>query len=409
MTGWIIEPREPLIVRDGRPFTQQPGVMAATLPFPFPSTTAGAARSRAGSTDGVFAVARNDLPKLKQIKVRGPLLAEFDTDDKKWELLAPAPGDALLLEDQSALRCRRLVPLQKPEGAQMKPFHGSGNDLVPVGLARYDPAKPAKGQPAFWRWQVLQNWLLKPDQEMDNHLFTRKDLGAQALEQEERIHVALVRGMMVAREGALFETRGLEFTQKPHESASLEDARRLALWLDVDDCEDYRIAAGLDCLGGERRMVSWRRENELSLQHFDVLRAELSAQIVEKKACRLILLTPAFFQHGYCPGAELLAYQNIKPELKAILVQRPQVVSGWSVEAGKSGPKPTRRLAPAGSVFFLKFAVQSREEDIKSWVEHFWLNCIGDDEQLRRDGFGLAILGTWDGEPKEMSLEEEQA
>ena len=97
MTTWIIEPRDPLIVRDGRPFNFQPGVLAHTLPFPFPSTTAGAARNRAGkNTEGVFNVPKTDLNTLRAIKVRGPLLAELGTEGEVHPLV-PAPGDALLL------------------------------------------------------------------------------------------------------------------------------------------------------------------------------------------------------------------------------------------------------------------------------------------------------------------------
>jgi len=38
----LIEPRDPLIVRDGRPFTNSPGARAKSLPFPLPQTLAGA-------------------------------------------------------------------------------------------------------------------------------------------------------------------------------------------------------------------------------------------------------------------------------------------------------------------------------------------------------------------------------
>ena len=48
MTIWIIEPHDPLIVRDGRPFGPNPGVQATSLTFPFPSTTTGGVRTRAG-------------------------------------------------------------------------------------------------------------------------------------------------------------------------------------------------------------------------------------------------------------------------------------------------------------------------------------------------------------------------
>ena len=52
---WIIEPHDPLIVRDGRPFGPNPSAQAISLSFPFPSTTTGGVRSRAGlKGDGTF-------------------------------------------------------------------------------------------------------------------------------------------------------------------------------------------------------------------------------------------------------------------------------------------------------------------------------------------------------------------
>jgi CRISPR-associated protein Cmr3 len=48
MTVWIMEPHDPLLVRDGRPFGSNPGARARSLLFPFPSTIAGGMRTRAG-------------------------------------------------------------------------------------------------------------------------------------------------------------------------------------------------------------------------------------------------------------------------------------------------------------------------------------------------------------------------
>ncbi|HZQ09120.1 MAG TPA: type III-B CRISPR module-associated Cmr3 family protein, partial [Anaerolineae bacterium] len=55
MSVWLIEPRDPLIFRDGRPFNPTPGARAISLPFPYPSTLAGAVRTRVGQNEnGVF-------------------------------------------------------------------------------------------------------------------------------------------------------------------------------------------------------------------------------------------------------------------------------------------------------------------------------------------------------------------
>jgi CRISPR-associated protein Cmr3 len=428
MMAWIIEPHEPLIVRDGRPFDLQPGVIAATLPFPFPSTTAGAARSRAGSEDGIF-TARDEksLSVLKSIQVRGPLLAEFDENQERWKLLVPTPGDALLLEneepkltglavddalrsaDEKPLRCKQLVPLLRFDGSAMKPIKGAEElELMPVGPVFYKAEKPAKNLPAFWYWERFEQWLLTPEQIQETvPQEPLSKLGMRALRQDQRIHVSLELGMMVAREGALFETRGLEFTRTgSSKKPELSEARRLALWLDVGEDGDkkYKVQSGLDSLGGERRLVNWQ-QSEL----YPVCPSTLREQIAKCHACRLILLTPAYFKHGYLPDVKLWEYAGVEPRLQAALVQRPQVVSGWDMAKGKGGePKPTRRLAPAGSVFFFKFPDTLTAEALGTWVEHTWMNCVSDEEQDRLDGFGLAVLGTWSGKPEEMRLEEDQ-
>ena len=76
MSIWIIEPRDPLIVRDGRPFGPNPGARAKSLPFPFPSTTTGGIRTKAGLENGVFD--KNKIAEVRNIAVRGPVLVELD-------------------------------------------------------------------------------------------------------------------------------------------------------------------------------------------------------------------------------------------------------------------------------------------------------------------------------------------
>lgn len=65
-------------------------------------------------------------------------------------------------------------------------------------------------------------------------------------------------------------------------------------------------------------------------------------------------------------------------------------------------PKPARRLAPAGTVFFLELS--GSDEAISKWVQTTWMSCVSDEEQDRLDGFGLAVIGTWDGKPRPMEV-----
>jgi len=86
---------------------------------------------------------------------------------------------------------------------------------------------------------------------------------------------------------------------------------------------------------------------------------------------------------------------NIK--IIAAALSRYQTISGWDYEKGT--PKPTRRLVPAGSVYFLNLEGVA---DIEAFVNAVWLQAISDDDQSRLDGFGLALLGAWDGVMRNM-------
>lgn len=407
MTIWIIEPHDPLIVRDGRPFSAIPGVQAMSLPFPFPSTTTGGVRTRAGLKYGIFDTALTQ--EVKKIKVRGPLLVELpphdDASEIKW--LVSAPADALIFEpDQEKKKSvlQQLVPLTSFTGA-VTDF--DERQLLMVGLSKPDPRKPSKEVPHYWYWKNFEQWLLNPEklQKQDD---LPASLGHKGLLRDYRTHVSMESDQRIAKEGALFGTSGLEFTIPGHKEKKLQEAHRLALAVAVDETNAEKISdiqKGIAGLGGERRMVSWRKGGS----DLPTCPNTLRDAIADSQACRLILLTPAYFQQGYYPKWLLESYDNVTPALTAIAIQRPQVASGWDLE--KKGPKPTRRLAPAGTVIFLK--LKGSKDAIKNWVNNMWMQCVSDDDtqqgnrsaQYRDDGFGLAVLGTWDGLPKEMKKE----
>jgi len=379
MTIWIIEPRDPLIVRDGRPFGPAPGARAASLPFPFPSTTTGGVRTLDGlDADGRFQI--SEIPRIKQIRVCGPLLVELDIatgDIVQW--LLPPPGDALLLDadlpDPNSAILKRLVPLQLPPQASTN--LPSGFSLV--GMPKQDRRKPYGRAPRYWNWRhQFEQWLLNPqDREV-----ALTDVGHSGPVSEERMHVRIQRETQTAaEEGALFQTRGLEFTRT-------ENRTRLALAVSTDA---PNLKAGIAPLGGERRLVSWRRSSESLPSCSSALRDS----IVNHGHCRLVLLTPACFLSGLRPSWLINQREGVTPSLLAVANSRPQVVSGWDFERAPQGPKPTRRLAPAGTTLFLK--LDGDEASIEKWISTTWMHCVSDEEQDRRDGFGLAVLGAWDG------------
>lgn len=373
MSLWTIEPRDPLIVRDGRPNNGRSE--SATLSFPFPSTIAGLVRTRLGSDErGVFAT--QDLPSLLRAAIRGPLLMRLDNGG----LYASAPRDAAVFG--SVLR--RLVPIEPPPGTL---FDGDFTG-APVGLAPGHSGasgKPAQS-PAWWPWDLFARWLADPVA-LDGG--DAKALLGEALAElpdEVRSHVKLT-DTWTAADGMLFATRGLRFLTPAREPLGL------AVDVDSSTTEGRTLRAGIGPSGGERRLARWAPATSASLPSLpERVRAALVAKTPSARV-RVALLTPAIFEEGWKPGTapgQLLGARNgITPKLVAACVPRPETVSGW--DFAKRAPKKTRRLVSAGSVYWLDL-VGSPDDRVR-WAGEVMMTNVSDVEQDRRDGFGLAAVG----------------
>lgn len=397
---WIIEPRDSFIARDGRPFGV--GVSATTLPFPFPSTTTGGVRTRAGLANGGFVGTAEQKEKLvkqvKEITVSGALLVELNEQGEIENWLMHSPADALLSQnndDKGKVEIKKLVPLEANEcKTNLEQAPHMEDDLAPVGLAKFDPNKPFDKAPRFWRWDYFKEWLM--DSREIPAVIDPKTLGHNGAITETRTHVAIDPTTWTSPKGQLFQTRGLEFTHS--NELKIGFAERLALAVNVKDHQlTQQMQEGLAPLGGERRIVGWRASKK---QLPNDCLGSIQGKVVKDKACRVVLLTPACFTQGSRPTWLLSEQHNVKVELKAIANARAQVISGWDLDLRR--PKPTRRLAPAGSVYFLKLV--GEVASIKTWIEKIWMQPVSDENQDRRDGFGLAAVGVWDGKFQEMKF-----
>lgn len=393
MNPYLIEPRDPLIARDGRPFGPDPGARAATLAFPAPTTLVGGLRTRAGTGPGGSFDA--DASAVLEHELRGPLLARLDAG--RVECLAPAPLDALLLEPLDAApgraRRTRLLPL-RPRDHETTDLPAG---LAPVGPQEHRPQKPHKNAPAFWHWPAFERWLLDPADD-DIEL---AELGTTGPTRETRTHVRLDPTTGTAADGALFATSGLEFTTVPPPNSPNDDRttlgrepRPLGLLLETTAAlAPHQL--GLAPLGGERRLARWSP----SPTRLPAMPPGLLERLLAARACRIVLLTPAHFTAGWKPAWLLQERHGVRPTLRAAAVGRPQTISGWDLAAAR--PKPARRLAPAGSTYFL--TLDGTDDAIRAWLDRTWLHNVSDDatrqsthpDQDRRDGLGLAAAGAW--------------
>ena len=386
MNTWLILPRDPLIFRNGKPFTAAPGSRSETLVFPFPSTIAGAVRTMAGKDPKSGQFDKEQIKSLMKKTILGPILVELDRDGQIIDYFFPAPADALLFKTG--------VP-EKAECFDLKPLMVSDAQVDQEGLKICGPArlikkKPHNKAPSYWRWDAFLDWLMKPQ----NKPVTLTEIGIRRLPQEARTHAGIDADNQTAEDGALFQTSALEFTlldRNEDDPYDLRAARRFGM-LALTDAE---FPDGVDHLGGERRIVRWEVGKEIF--SFQSCPCDLKSQILDDGYCRLILITPAFFEAGFLPAK----LNRFGVTIEAVVNKRYQGVSGWDYE--KKKPKPTRRLTPAGSVYFIK--LPEEEEKRAKFIDSVWLKTVSDDEQLCRDGFGLAVLGIWDGNDRKLELE----
>ena len=399
MSNWIIEPLDPLIVRDGRPFYATPGARAKSLSFPFPSTTTGGVRTRAGQdANGRFDEA--NIPAVLDIRVRGPLLAEQDGNSLR--LLVPAPLDAVVFDASTAdktVQRRYLAPVEHGDAVVDMP---TGVTHL-VGMPNARDEKPSKQAPRFWYWDEAYDWLLNAQDDAAPLEFTQ--LGHNGPTHDRRVHVGIDSVTQTGKDGALFATSGLTFWHNvpdADDNLLLSGAKKLALVTAVDNPGSLSIEPGLASLGGERRVVRWRQAPDALLPA--EIPPELADRIVAAGACRVVLLTPACFTQGWRPDWLRQSRHNVTPTLLAAAVGQPAVVSGW--DYAKHGPKPTRRLAPAGSVYFLVLN-GAAETDIRTWLDEIWFRCISDELDDRQAGFGLAVVGTWSGTAVPITFDQE--
>ncbi len=370
MTHWFqIDPRDPLMIRDGRPFsTDTDG--ARSVDFPPPSVLAGALRTCVGSLGGWDWSKATTRARALQIGVCGPLLALSERDGRPLRLLLPAPADCVTFAsaaDAASGGFRRFR--LRPNSFAPSTLSSLPGELLPVQpITALPKAKPAQG-PAYWSEVQYRSWLTAPNPAGEDGMAERD--GRPHLLHERRTHVGIDASAGTAKEGMLFQTDGLRFARRPDRGGSVE---RMVLLAGVVGADAPK--PGLIPLGGERRLSSIE---PVAFRLADALPAP--SEVGE--LARVVLLTPALFAEGSVPrsigGAPVVA----------AAVSRPLTVSGWDMAA--RGPKPTRRMAPSGSVYWVRLNPLDRRQ----WMERVHLQGVCTEAQDNRDGFGLAAVGGW--------------
>jgi CRISPR-associated protein Cmr3 len=390
---------DPIIARDGRPFGVGQGNRMRGMGWPLPSVVAGSFRT-ALVKDNPSLNFSGDMPRrLMTIAVAGA----FPTvvRDKKPELYLPAPADCLWDGRTRKVHRVRPIPLEQGEGVDF-PLNG----LDPVRLTCDQAQEDFKAEPipAWWPLSKYEEWLTTTQNEFAPEWFDTTFLCAPKV--EIRDHVCLDAQRGAAAQGLIFATAGLNVTHLPKFGVRVDDEtlpfdeRFAEITLSAQVTTDEKAFEHVEKLntwhplGGERRLVHWRRTDPADFWNCS---GHVGAAIGGAERIRMVLATPAIFDHGWRPNwlaADTLRGKPIVdgPELKlvGVSVGRWRAVSGWSL-APPRGPKAIRRMVPAGSVYFF----EKVNGDKTALATRGWLKPVSDARQDRNDGFGLAFWGAW--------------
>lgn len=390
MFNYKISPQQPLLFRDGKPFGRDTNI-ADTLPFPLPSTLAGAMRTAWADQAGKDYSNKEDIEAIKRKSVCGPLLTY--TKNQKTQLLFPTPADSTCLKpkDKNESYIYRLKPQKmntEGEGINLPNQH-----LSPVFMLQDIKGKPAKDSPKFWHENNMLDWL----QSDDSDKLIAKEQGIQNLPVETRTHVAIKKDTQTAKNGHLFQTTGLDFgrTRKnqPDSQQPQWGWQNYELGLACQFQEEIKTT--YRSIGGESRLARIEQDNKL----IPDCPNQLAVSINQQKGFRLILVTPAIFKNGYLPDwikDDMTAdYRGMKLKLHAVSINRWQAGISWDMAANNDkhnskngkGMNSLKRLAPSGSVYWFEIIEGTMQS------EGFWLTSISDERD--NDGYGLTLPGIW--------------
>jgi len=384
-----LTPHDPIVARDGRPFGAGQGNRMKGLDWPYPSVVAGSFRTALVKSTG-----RDFTDPTPQELMAIPVAGVFPVAD--CELYLPAPNDCVVHPDNRVLR---VEPQDPGEGGCDFPVNG----LRPVMLTEEQAGSDfkAKGSPAWWPREKLAAWLTETTLSFDRTFLS-------AARSQVRDHVQLDAATGAAAESQLFATVGLTLTHLPRFDVKEGPftARFAGITLAARVKTTGWNVSGLNMLhplGGERRLVHWQGNGDPTLWECP---SRVKDALAGAKRIRMALATPAVFSDGWRPGwidKQTLTGAppgcSVQLKLVGVSIARWKAVSGWSMQPQdnpdhpgrkiKPGPKPIRRLVPAGGVYFFETS------DDPSSLTELWLQPVSDYPQDCNDGFGLAVWGTW--------------
>ncbi len=370
MTTCFIEPVDVLYLRGNKLFGD-PGSYGESQIPPWPSVAAGAIRSMLLARDGGdfdgFVRGENPHPALGTAEKPGRFrITDFGLARRvngKVERIVSLPADLVLSESPEGKSLSRIRP-QAPHPAVRSSFP---LEKLPV-LAQRKRGKPLTG---YWLNEAGWRRYLAGETPVVEDLLASVDLWVS----DERVGVGLDPASRRADDGKLFTAQGVAFRNG------------VGFRVEVEGVE--LPGRGMLRFGGDGRGASFQRAEDRPVT------IELEA-LCQAGRGRIVLTSPGLFEHGWClPGmAEDGRFElaGVKGRVVAAAVSRAEVVSGWDLARWR--PKPARRAAPTGSVYWLE-DLQATPETLRKLADHGLWPERGYDAQRRVEGFNRFVWGIW--------------
>ena len=371
----LLTPDEKLTLRDGTPWDA--GRSAHSRPWPLPQTLAGMLRSRAGLARGADFFQKGGADIIEREVGLGLQLPLLETCAGR-QLLFPAPADAVCFptaERTTIEVCTpRLHSLSDPW------CDGLPADWLAPVLDR--AAKPDAEAPRWWCEAAFMGWVCGEfPGSAGSGVVARANLGRRGPLEHRRLHTAIDAATFTAKDGKLFGSHELRFRDR-------DESWHIALRALLENPDDAKSLTPALHLGGDTQTVVSSAEN-IAWPVFPE-----GASWEKQEFLKIRLLTPGDFgswvPDWLTPGdwRTVPGTQHVV-KLRSAFVPGGMPVSGWDFKA--RGPKATRLLVPAGSVY----VVQLREPDAAAALaRHLWLAPLVRPAVNRQaTGFGHVVPG----------------
>ena len=394
-TTIFIEPLDVLLFRDGKPFTGGEDHLARSVFPPPPSTVYAAIRShllshRFGRFEA-FREGRDVPPELAEeigspndfgtLELRRLLVARkresADAPQRATsvELFYPLPSDVAEVKGSGQLVLLKPVE-QFPVRTNLSP------GLQHLWLRRDVPLEAASG----WLTERGMQRYLEDDAHSSDAFFAAEEVfvGDRIREaiftREERTGIARDRARRSVREGLLYSVEYLRLRPGVGFFAEFGGTKLLP-------------ESGVINLGGDRRPAHYRpaRGSDLAL-------GKIAQRIRERRRFKLVLTTPALFEHGWRPGwideRTLEGSRNgVRVKLVAVALGKPIAIGG--VDLVRQHPKPVHRFVPAGSVYFFELLEGDADAAIRAFHAKSVSESVETFPETARQGFGHSLIGAW--------------